>query len=147
MKKFRIVALAMTLVLMLACLVACGGAKEKITVTAEVKVVDDEGEVLIDTAVKLEHAEPTVLMAIIQACQDEEIVIETTSDGKDVKKIGGYDDVEDDDYYYFWDCKFNFKAIEGKAGDVLLSADQNNVIVYEYATVEKADLGDTTEAE
>ena len=32
MKKFRIVALAMAIVLMLACLVSCGGAKEKITV-------------------------------------------------------------------------------------------------------------------
>ena len=147
MKKFRIVALAMALVLMLACLVSCGGAKEKITVTADVKVVDNEGEVLIDTGVKLEHAEPTVLMAIIQACQDEEIVIETTSDGKDVKKIGGYDDVEDDEYYYFWDCTFNFKAIEGKAGDAILTPDQNHTIVYKYSTVEKADLEETTEAE
>lgn len=144
MKKTRIFALAMALVLMLSCFIACE-SKEKITVTADVKVVDGDGEVLIDTAVQIEDSNPTVLMAIVQACQDEEIVIET--DGKDVTKIGGFEAVDEEDYLYFWDCTFNHKAIEGKAGDVALTADQNHVIVYKYASIKVEAVEDETEAE
>ena len=135
MKKIRLLSLAIALVLFVMCLASCEGAKEKIKVTADVKVIDDEGDTIIDTSVLLEDSEPNVLMAIVQACQDENIVVE--HDGKDITKIGSIENTEDDEKLYFWDCTFDSKPIEGKAGNVILTADKNHTIVYRYDSVKK----------
>lgn len=138
MKKIRLIALAMVIVLMAALACSCG-AKEEIEVPVNVKVVGEDKEVLLDTAVLVKSSKPTVLMAIIQACQEADISIE--DDGYDPIAIAGVEETEDDEYLYFWDGTLDGKNLEAKAANTELTikpeGEKDWTIVYTYSSIEK----------
>ena len=138
MKKIRLIALAMVIVLMAALACSCG-AKEEIEVPVNVKVVGEDKEVILDTAVLVKSSKPTVLMAIIQACQEADITIE--DDGYDPIGIAGIEDTEDDENLYFWNCTLDGKDLEAKAANTELTikpeGEKDWTIVYTYSSIEK----------
>ncbi len=146
MKKIRILALAVALLMLSACVVGCTKV-EKVTVNAVVTVVDGEENILgpVNVAVESTADVPvTVLMALTTALDNNEIVYTCTEDQLSISSIADRGDKNEDGMEYFWEYTINGEEVEtGRAGTNTF--EEGAQIVFTYVSESTEDLAKADE--
>ena len=157
MKKSKIITLALAIVIVAACFsfYGCNNAVEKITVNANVTVIDNNGEAVfgpVDVPVVRDH-QPTVVEVVIEALTVNEYKYETetvTSGGTeyesfvsigDLKEHKAMEKVKDkeEEYQYFWTYTIN--GVEPTSGRSFTNTvNDGDKIVYIFNHVSTAEL-------
>ncbi len=112
-KTFRIICLAMALVMLCLCAASCGGGE--VSATISIKFIGADGEVLLEhpnfSVLGTTKEPPTALMAAEQVLQNFEIVYELTDDGNSIAAAFGLkqEDSHDENkgYFKYWKCTVN----------------------------------------
>ena len=127
MKKTRIIALLLALVAIVGVFAACNRVQRRIA-GVTIKITDTQGNDMASGIVTVEDTDPTVLMAIEQFLQEQDIPFAEDSYGNSIVAIGDIDN-SDSDSEYFWTFKINGKDPEmGMAAELVW--DQDVLTVY-----------------
>ncbi|MBE6688853.1 MAG: DUF4430 domain-containing protein [Ruminococcaceae bacterium] len=127
MKKTRIIALLLALVAIVGVFASCNRVQKRIA-GVTIKITDRNGDVMANGIVTVEDTDPTVLMAIEQFLQEQDIPFAEDSYGNSLAVIGDVDN-SDSDSEYFWTFKINGKDPEmGMAAELVW--DQDVLTVY-----------------
>ena len=137
-KLYKILAFALTILMLSACVIGCQPkTKQKVNVTVSVVV---EGETILGPyMVELESDvdnPPTILQAVREACILNDITEE--ADDMAISTIGEYSAKVEGEYTYFWEFTVNGVIPAGRAGAVAVNA--NDEIVYTYIQAKTSDL-------
>ena len=145
MKKFKLVALVLAVVMLTACFVGCE-KKEKVIVNVTVSVIANDEVMFGPVAVTLEgDAEnpPTILQCVQEAFILNDVPHE--NDEMAITSINNLADKEEGEYTYWWDYTINGAApASGRAGTI--AAQEGDVIVYTYTQVLTQELIDAEDA-
>lgn len=127
MKKTRIIALLLALVAVVGVFAACNRVQRRIA-GVTIKITDPQGNDLASGIVTVEDTDPTVLMAIEQFLQEQDIPFAEDSYGNSIVAIGDVDNSDTDSEYY-WTFKINGKdPAMGMAAELVW--DQDVLTVY-----------------
>ncbi len=144
MKKLRILAFAVALLMLSACVAGCTQV-EKVTVNAVVTVVVDGENLLGPVNVAVEStadAPVTVLMAATTAFDNNDITY--VADEYSLSAISDYADKVDDGYTYFWEYTINGEKVKtGRAGTNVI--EEGAEIVFTYVMESTEDLAKADE--
>ena len=131
MKKFKLIALVLAVVMLSACFVACEKT-EKVTVNVTVSVLANDEILVAPIAVPVEAPvdDPaTILDCVIHAFELNDV--EFVADEMSVTSIKGLADKVEGDRTYWWDFTINGAVPEtGRAGTI--AAKDGDVIVFTY---------------
>ncbi len=108
MKNFRIFALVMAILCVAMVFAACG--PKAIVANTTIKIADADGNSVAAGIVTVEHAEPTVMMAIEQFLVEQDITFKEDSYGNSIVAIGDID-YSDADSEYYWTFKLNGQTV------------------------------------
>ena len=146
MKLTRILSLMIVGVFFVLALASCGATAPEITVTLRI-IADDPENPILDTPVKIQSENPTVLEAFQEGCIVNEISYTLTEAGDSVKDIADYKDYTDENgLVHYWMYYINdVEPSSGKA-NVNTIAD-GDVILYEYVTFEPEVTGGEEETD
>ncbi len=137
MKKIRVAALAIALVMLAITMVACNSA-EKVSVNCTVTVICND-EVMLDgynyTVQGTTENPPTILQAVLEACQTVEIPCESDDSGLSVQSFSfdgtEYANGSDEENIYRWYFTINgAEPKEGRAGNTQVQ--EGDAICYTY---------------
>jgi hypothetical protein len=131
MKFTRVIALMIVGIMLVLSLASCGEVVPEIKVTLKI-VADDPDNPILNTEVKLQTKDPTVLDAFIEGCTINEIPFKLTSDNTAVQDIKDYKDYTDaDNIAHYWMYLINdVEPTSGKAN--ANSIKDGDVILYQY---------------
>jgi len=139
MKKFKLIALALAVVMLSACFVGCEKT-EKVTVNAKVTFFANDEIMYGPAPVELTTdaaTPPTILQMVQQALSLEGMPY--ADDGMSFTSINNLDDKVEGDYTYYWEFTINGVAPEtGRAGTI--TANNDDVIVFTYVKVLTSEL-------
>lgn len=129
----RVLSLVIVGVILALSLASCAPAAPEITVTLKI-VADDPDAPILNTEVKLQSIEPTVLEAFIEGCIVNEISYALSSDGASVLDIKEFKDYNDaDNIAHYWMYYINdIEPTSGKANANTVS--DGDVILYNYVS-------------
>lgn len=140
MKFTRVLALALSAVLVLLTFASCGTVTApKINVTVRI-IADNPDEPILDTTVEVQDAAPTVLMAFREACELNEISYDLTEAEDSVLNVQDYKDYTENDtgIAHYWMYLINdVEPTSGKANANAIA--DGDVITYTYVTFNPAD--------
>ena len=138
MKKFRIIAFAVAMLMLTASFVGCTTV-EKVTLNAVVTIVVNGENLLGPVAVEVETTadEPvTVLLAALTAFDNNEI--DYVADEYSITSIGEYADKTEGGYTYFWEYTINGEKVEtGRAGTNQIKEGDEIVFTYVAESTEE----------
>lgn len=137
MKKIRVAALALAVIMLTLCMAACSGA-EKVSVNCKISVIIND-EVMLDnyayTVQGTTENPPTILQAVREACQTVEIPCEVDSNGLSLESLTfdgqAYANGSDEENIYRW--YYTVDGVEpdtGRAGNTPVQEGQT--ICYTY---------------
>ena len=138
MKKFRILAFVLAVVMLSVCLASCG--TPKIKVTAKVGVFVGEEYILYPYELTVQNVEaPTILQAVREALELNGIDYE--ADDMGIKSIAGNAYKTDGENTYFWTYTINgVEPTTGRAGNTAIN--EGDTIVYVYQQESNEDLAE-----
>ena len=140
MKLTRVLALILVGVMSVLALASCGGAAApEITVTLKI-IADDPENPILDTEVKLQENDPTVLSAFVEGCRVNEIAYNLTEGQDSVLDIKDYTDYTEKDtgIAHYWMYYINdVEPTSGKANANAIA--DGDVITYTYVTFDPAE--------
>ncbi len=135
MKFTRVLALALAAVCVMLTFASCGSVTApEITVTLKI-IADDPENPILNTEVKVQDENPTVLLAFREACIVNEIDYELTNDESSVRDIKEYKDYTESDtgIVHYWMYYINdVEPTSGKANANTIA--DGDVITYSYVT-------------
>lgn len=152
MKKIRVAALAIALVMLALTMAACSGA-EKVSVNCTVTVVCND-EVILDnyayTVQGTTENPPTILQAVIEACQTVEIPCEADENGLAVQSISYdgtvYANGNDEENIYRWYYTVDgVEPKEGRAGNTAIQEGQAICYTYNVTPINPQEFSDGQE--
>ena len=137
MKKTRIIALVLALVAIVGVFASCNRVQKRIA-GVEITITGPDGSTMANGLVTVEDTDPTVMMAIEQFLQEQEMPFAEDSYGNTIVVIGDVDNSASDSEY-IWSFKLNGKDPSmGMAAELVY--DQDKITVYcmknPYANVE-----------
>ncbi|MCI8388474.1 MAG: DUF4430 domain-containing protein [Clostridiales bacterium] len=139
MKLTRIISLMIVGVLLALSFVSCQGSVEKQEVTVTVRIIaDDPDEPVLDTQITFKAETPTVLGAVIEACNKNEISYVLTDGEDSIKDIQEYVNYTDaDGIMHYWMYYINdVEPTSGKANTNAVA--DGDVILYQYIAFDPA---------
>ena len=140
MKFTRVLALILVGIMSVLALASCGeAAAPEITVTVKI-IADDPEEPILNTEVKVQSHNPTVLEAFREACQLNEIHYDLTEAEDSVLNINDYNDYTEKDtgIAHYWMYYINdVEPTSGKANANAIA--DGDVITYTYVTFDPAE--------
>ena len=133
MKFTRVLSLMLVGVMLALSFSSCGSTATEITVTLKI-VADDPDTPILNTEVKLNTANPTVLDAFVEGCSVNEITYKLSSDDAAVQDIKDFKDYTDaDGIAHYWMYYVNdVEPTAGKANDNSIA--NGDVILYKYVS-------------
>ena len=139
MKKFKLVALVLAVLMMTACFVGCEKT-EKVALNVTISVIAEEGVVFGPVTIPMERPAddmPTILEAVQEAFILNEVAYE--NDDMAILSINGLADKVEGDYTYWWEYTVNGEVpASGRAGTITVK--DGDVIVYNYVKVLTSEL-------
>ena len=139
MKKIKLLALAMAVLMLSACAIGCEKV-ETVSVEVTVSVIADDNVYFGPSKITVEGPAdnpPTVLQAAAEALALGGMTYETSE--YSVMTIGDYADKVEGDYTYYWEYLINQEAPkEGRASTIQVQ--KGDVIVFNYVNVLTSEL-------
>ena len=139
MKKFKLVALVLAVLMMTACFVGCEKT-EKVALNVTVTVIAEDDVLFGPVTIPMERPVddmPTILEAVQEAFILNEVAYE--NDDMAILSISGLADKVEGDYTYWWEYTVNGEApTSGRAGTITVA--DGDIIVYNYVKVLTSEL-------
>ncbi len=152
MKKIRVAALAIALVMLALTLAACSSA-EKVSVNCTVTIICNDEVMLDNYAYTVEGTTenpPTILQAVREACQTVEIPCEVDENGLGVESFSfdgtTYANTNDENNIYRW--YYTVDGIEpesGRAGNTEIKEGQNICYTYNVTAINPTEFSEDGE--
>ena len=140
MKFTRVLALILVGIMSVLALASCGeAAAPEITVTLKI-IADDPEEPILNTEVKVQSHNPTVLEAFREGCQLNDVAYDLTEAEDSVLNIKDYKDYTENDtgIAHYWMYYINdVEPTSGKANANAIA--DGDVITYTYVTFDPAE--------
>jgi len=139
MKKIKLLALALAVLMLSACFIGCEKV-EKVSVEVTVSVIADDNVYFGPSKITVEGPvdnPPTVLQAAVEALALGGMTYETNDFS--ILTIGDYADKVEGEYTYYWEYLINQEAPkEGRASTIQVQ--NGDVIVFNYVKVLTSEL-------